>query len=71
MYSFNDLSKILGVSPELVLKAFQDIEDFFAKEFGTVPETADINSLLNASQAELVVVGVANQSSLELLLGRI
>ncbi|NJM19897.1 MAG: hypothetical protein HC907_14970 [Richelia sp. SM1_7_0] len=66
-----DFSTVLGVSPDRALKAFQDIEYFFAKEFGTIPETLHINSRLTDGQMELIKVGVDNQSRLELLLSQI
>ncbi|MGB3641684.1 MAG: hypothetical protein WBA39_29520 [Rivularia sp. (in: cyanobacteria)] len=71
MYSFDQLAKVLGISPERALKVFQDIESFFEKEFGTIPEIIDINSLLTDDQAELIEVGVSNELGLESLLGRI
>ncbi|MGB3755693.1 MAG: hypothetical protein WBA07_04880 [Rivularia sp. (in: cyanobacteria)] len=68
MYSFEQIAKVLGISTAEAFKAFQDIQVFFFKKFGTGQIDIEIHERLTADEAEMLIVAVADRSSIDLLL---
>ena len=68
MYSFEQIGRIIGLSPEQAFQSFLEIQEFFFDNFGTVKQAVELCDGLTESEAELLISAATGKSPISLLI---